>query len=451
MQLRLIEQKDITQMAQDHPFPAPQARGYDRVIDFFSNIGARREAGMYVRMFRDVVPWRFAVVLISADTLEGSVREVALDLAYLSGMNLYPVIVLDNLQGAGGKLVPGRSVDEDRKELPQGRIIRKLSRINGKLVDEVHAAGGQAEGIFNEIFSLRTPAADDPEFDFRRMVEHLTLQPIRRTIAKRHIPVISPVVMDRNGVNRVVSAEKVSKALCARIKPQKFIVISEREGLVDRGGKLIKNIILSTDYKGLLAGGRLDNQALGQLEAAVRVLREVPDLTIQFASAGNLLQELFTVKGRGTYIRAGHEVRSAASFDELDVDKLRRLLEEGFGRTLAVDYFNEPPHRVFYEQHYHGAIVVRPLEGDTFYLDKFVVGPRWQGEGMGAPLWRELTKHYEKIIWRASPGNPINKWYLDQAEGFQRTPEWNIFWIGLNPREVGKLIERVRSFRRTVL
>ncbi len=438
-------------MAQDHPFPAPQARGYDRVIDFFSNIGARREAGMYVRMFRDVVPWRFAVVLISADTLEGSVRDVALDLAYLSGMNLYPVIVLDNLQGAGGKLVPARSAGEDRKELPQGRIIRKLSRINGKLVDEVHAAGGQAAGIFNEIFSLRTPMADDPEFDFRRMVEHLTLQPIRRTVAKRHIPVISPVVMDRNGVSRVVSAEKVSKALCARIRPQKFIVISEREGLVDTGGKLIKNIILSTDYKGLLAGGRLDRQALGQLEAAVRVLREVPDLTIQFASAGNLLQELFTVKGRGTYIRAGHEVRLAASFDELDVDKLRRLLEEGFGRTLAADYFNEPPHRVFYEQDYHGAIVVKPLEGDTFYLDKFVVGPRWQGEGMGAPLWRELTKHYEKIIWRAGPGNPINKWYLDQAEGFQRTPEWNIFWIGLNPREVGKLIERVRSFRRTVL
>ncbi len=438
-------------MEPDQDFNAPVVRGYDKVIDFFSNIGARREAEMYVKMFRDVVPWRFAVVLISADTLEGSVREVALDLAYLSGMNLYPVIVLDNIQGAGGRLVPRRQSDEDQQELPQGQRIRKLSRINSKLVDEVHAAGGQAAGIFNEIFSLRTPTADDPEFDFRRMVEHLTLKPIRKAVAKRHIPVISPVVMDRNGVMRVVNAEKVSKALCARINPQKFIIISEREGLVDNGGKLIKNIILSTDYKGLLDSGRLDEVALGQLDAGVRVLREVPNLTIQFASAGNLLQELFTVKGRGTYIRAGHEVRSASSFDELDADRLRHLFEEGFGRTLAADYFNEPPHRVFYEQHYHGAIVVKPLEGDTFYLDKFVVGPRWQGEGMGAPLWRELTKHYEKIIWRASPVNPINKWYLDQAEGFQRTPEWNIFWIGLNPSEVGKLIERVMSVRRTVL
>ena len=437
-------------MAQDRDFKPHPVRGYDQVIDFFSNIGARREAEMYVKMFRDAVPWQFAVVLISADTLEGSVREVALDLAYLSGMNLYPVIVLDNFQGEGGRLVP-RSGDEGQKKLPQGQRIRKLSRINRKLVDEVHAAGGQAAGIFNEILSLRTPASDDSEFDFRRLVEHITLQPIRKTVANRQIPVISPVVMDRQGVMRVISAEKVSKALCARINPQKFIIISEREGLVDNSGKLVKNIILSTDYKSLVDSGKLDNVALAQLDAGVRVLREVPNLTIQFASAGNLLQELFTVKGRGTYIRAGHEIRSATSFDELDLDKLHHLLEEGFGRTLADDYFNEQPHRVFYEQHYHGAIVVKPLEGDIFYLDKFVVGPRWQGEGMGAPLWRELTKHYEKIIWRASTGNPINKWYIDQAEGFQRTPDWNIYWIGLDPREVGALIERVSTFRRTVL
>jgi acetylglutamate synthase len=181
------------------------------------------------------------------------------------------------------------------------------------------------------------------------------------------------------------------------------------------------------------------------------VLREVPELTIQFASAGNLLQELFTVKGRGTYIRAGHEIRSVQSFDELDVDKLHRLLEDGFGRRIVDSYFDQPPHRVFYERNYHGAIVVKQLDGDIYYLDKFVVGPRWQGEGMGAPLWRELTKHYEKIIWRASPANPINRWYLDQAEGFQRTPEWNIYWIGLTPREVGKLIGRVSSIKRTVV
>lgn len=430
---------------------ADRAGGYDQVIDFFNTIGARREAEMYVRMFRDVVPWRFAVVLISADSLEGSVRQVALDLAYLCGMNLYPLIVLDNLQGAGGKLVPREHFSHGQKELPQGRRVRKLSGVNNRLVSEVLAQGGRATGIFNEIFSLRTPAAEDPEFDFRRLVEHITLQPVKKAVRNRLIPVISPVVMDREGRMRVVSAEKVAKALCARVEPQKFIVVSEREGIVDRDGELLRNVILSTDYKSLVDSGRLGPVAMSQLEAAVRVLREVPELTVQFASAGNLLQELFTVKGRGTYIRAGHQVETARSWDELDRDKLRRLLEEGFSRSLVDDYFDTPPDRVFYERNYHGVIVVKPLRDDIYYMDKFVVGPRWQGEGMGAPLWRELNKHYDKIIWRASPGNPINRWYIDQAEGFQRTPDWHIYWIGLSPGEVGELIDKVSRIRRTVV
>ena len=433
------------------PAEAAPARGYDQVIDFFSNIGLRREAEMYVRMFRDVVPWRFAVVLIAADTLEHSVSTVALDLAYLCGLNLYPVIVLDNLRGGERNLVPVSDEEQTRAEIPAGQRIRRLSALNNRLVNAVEQAGGRASGIFNEIFKLGTPAAANPDADFHRLAEQIILQPVRRAVKNRHIPVISPVLMDTRGQMRVTSAEKMSKALCLRIQPQKFIVISERGGLFDRDGNLLRNLILSTDYKSLVDSGKLDAVALRQLEAGVRLLRAVPDLTLQFASAGSLLYELFTVKGQGSYIRAGHEIRSARSFTELNCDKLRELLEDGFGKTLVRDYFEEKPHRVLYERHYHGVIVVKPLEGAIFYLDKFVVGSKWQGEGMGAPLWRELTKHYDKIIWRASPGNSINRWYLDQAEGFQRTPEWNVYWIGLTPREVCGLIERVMKIRRTVI
>ena len=63
--------------------PASDAKGYELVIDFFSNIGLSREASMYLKMFRENVPWRFAVVLISAESLKLSWRTVALDLAYL--------------------------------------------------------------------------------------------------------------------------------------------------------------------------------------------------------------------------------------------------------------------------------------------------------------------------------------------------------------------------------
>ena len=105
----------------------------------------------------------------------------------------------------------------------------------------------------------------------------------------------------------------------------------------------------------------------------------------------------------------------------------------------------------YYDKDYHGLIIVKHLTADIFYLDKFVVGKQWQGEGMGGPLWRELTKHYKRIIWRANPANPINRWYVEQADGFQRSGKWNVYWTGLSPAEVGALIDRVKEIRRTVV
>ena len=429
---------------------ATLARGYDQVIDFFNNIGLSREASMYVKMFRDIVPWQFAVVLISAESLKRSSQTVALDLSYLCSLGIYPVIVLDNLQDAGGNLVnPLKSPAVSKGK--QGERIRKLTLTNNRLVNAVTEAGGRAASIYNEIFSLKTPIPEEPDFDFLLLVKHIDLAPIKSTVRNQHIPVISPLVMDTSGRMTVISAEKVSKALCKRISPQKFIVINEQGGICDRNGELVRNIILSTDYQSLLDSKLLDESAGQQLEASVRLLREVPNLTLQFASAGNLLYELFTVKGQGTYIRAGHEIRQADSFEKLDTDTLRQLVEDGFGKKLVDDYFQEKPHQVFYERNYHGLIVVKPLEGDIYYMDKFVVGRKWQGEGMGAPLWRELTKNYSKIIWRASPNNAINRWYQEQAEGFQRSQQWNVYWIGLSPSEVARLIGRVKNIRKTVV
>ena len=430
--------------------PVKRARGYDQVIDFFSNIGLSREATMYVKMFRNIVPWQFAVVLISAESLKRSSKTVALDLSYLCGLGLYPVIVLDNFQGVLGNRVEPQESPPERKG-KAGEQIRKLTLTNNRLVNAVTAAEGRATSIYNEIFSLKTPVPKEPDFDFRLLVEHIDLAPIKSTVRNQHIPVISPLVMDSDGRLTVINAEKVSKALGKRIAPQKFIVINEQGGILDRNSELVRNIILSTDYRTLLDSDLLDQAARQQLEATVRLLREVPNLTLQFASAGNLLYELFTVKGQGTYIRAGHEIRQAGSFDKLDTGALRELMEDGFGRKLAEDYFQDKPHQVFYERDYHGVIVVKPLEGDIFYMDKFVVGRKWQGEGMGAPLWRELTKYYGKIIWRASPNNAINRWYQEQAEGFQRTGQWDVYWIGLSPSEVARLIDRVTGIRKTVL
>ncbi len=216
-------------MPPEHPSLSalsPKAKGYDLVIDFFSNIGLSREASMYLKMFRNISPWKFAVVLISAESLRRCLKEVALDLAYLCGLSLYPVIVLDNLCSGEHSLVRPVGRPPARK-YKTGQRIRKLSRTNSGLVSSITAAGGRAMGIYTELFSLNTPLPGDSEFDFRLLVDHLDLGPIKEAVRRKKIPVISPVVMDTDGRTEVINSEIVSNALCSRIQPQKFIVVSE--------------------------------------------------------------------------------------------------------------------------------------------------------------------------------------------------------------------------------
>ena len=132
-------------MAQ-HKQSADNPRGYDQVIDFFNNIGLSREASMYVKMFRNITPWRFAVVLISAESIKRSSRAVAFDLSYLCSLGLYPVIVLDNFQGAKGNLVRPQEKSRAGGKAAQGERIRRLARTNNRLVNQITAAGGRGCG-----------------------------------------------------------------------------------------------------------------------------------------------------------------------------------------------------------------------------------------------------------------------------------------------------------------
>ena len=41
-------------------------------------------------------------------------------------------------------------------------------------------------------------------------------------------------------------------------------------------------------------------------------------------------------------------------------------------------------------------------------------------------------KEFPEIFWRSKSNNPINKFYLSMADGYQKTGEWDIFWMGIN-------------------
>src|SRR6202008_4434491 len=72
-----------------------------------------------------------------------------------------------------------------------------------------------------------------------------------------------------------------------------------------------------------------------------------------------LAKELFTHRGSGTLVRRGEKVREVEGWQGLHLDELKSLVESGFGRRLASDYFETlQPWRVFVSEHYRAALIL---------------------------------------------------------------------------------------------
>ena len=211
------------------------------------------------------------------------------------------------------------------------------------------------------------------------------------------------------------------------------------------GGR-ISIINLRTDRAGIIAGKTLpkrDSELLAAAERLIDLSQPTPILA-SITSPLNLLKELFTVKGAGTLIKLGSSVSRHRSYVNLDTERLRRLFELSFGRELDDEFFDRTPLAVYVEAEYRGAAVV--AHGSPVpYLSKFAVEPEAQGEGMGRDLWQAISRDYPALYWRGRADNPIASWYASVCDGMMRLPEWNVYWRGIETRQIPDVIEAARS------
>ena len=137
------------------------------------------------------------------------------------------------------------------------------------------------------------------------------------------------------------------------------------------------------------------------------------------------------------------EIYHANSFDQIDQEKFRKLVSHGFKRDLVDDYFScTIPDFICVAEHegsYVGAIVVENLPGhpNVHYLDKIVVAPEFQGQGLGKLLWEQLNGHASKLVWRAKVNNPIIPFYRKQADTVieEKSSPYLLFFCGLSREE----------------
>lgn len=175
------------------------------------------------------------------------------------------------------------------------------------------------------------------------------------------------------------------------------------------------------------------------VEWASSWLQHHPSLHVSVSSPLYLLQEMFTVKGRGSIIRPGSEILHLTGIESLQKEKLVALIEESFGKPLSNPDCLANAVDLFLEKEYRGAVLLEAHPAGR-YLSKFAVGTQARGEGVAQELWDTACASQDKLFWRSRTDNPINQWYERHATGHHIEGGWNVFWKGIPPSDLPDII-----------
>ena len=206
-------------------------------------------------------------------------------------------------------------------------------------------------------------------------------------------------------------------------------------GLKKSTGELLPYLYTHRENFQPLEDLEYDFPALGK-----KLLDERPGVHLSITSPINLLQEIFTVKGAGTLLRKGSEIRHFQGLEKVDPARLLELLESSFGKRLRSRSFLEHVAESYLEKEYRGAVLLEKHPAGL-YLSKFAVGREARGEGLALELWQAVCENHDALFWRSRVSNPFNSWYSNQADGYHVSGKWQIFWRGVSAEAISGIIE----------
>lgn len=429
----------------------------DTLMKFLTSLGLENELELYLRLFKQSKPHKFAVIKISGATLSEHMNAVSDDLAFLSKLGIYPIVVhgggkpIDEAlkkKGIVSKKINGLRVTDEESIKVVSKVLNKLTTT---LVTSINKKGGRAINV-NDLGMIeiqKTNSVGNIDLGFVADVTDIHADKLKELCSSGHIPVLASLGKIKKSTYNI-NADILSNEIVKKIKPKKFILLTGTGGILDKDGKIISAIDIKYDLKDLIDNNIISEGMLLKVQEVEKLLKHVPDTIVEICSPENLLKELFTVKGSGTFVRYGGNFIIKKSFSGLNTKKIKSLLEESFGKVLIDNYFDDPIDHIILEKDYSAIAIIKKLH-TQYYLDKFAVSKNAQGNGLGKSVWCLIKKHYPSLIWRSTIENPINSWYFKNADGVQKNHQWVVFWYNMKPSTASSLFKEICSMPKTLL
>ena len=406
------------------------------IVRLLSSMDGAKEVRQYLQRFARLDAKRFAVVKVDGAVLRDDLDALASSLAFLQQVGLTPIVVhgagpqLDQALNAAG--IAKRTVDGLRVTSPEALAIvrRVLQAQNLALVEALQRHDVRATSIVAGVFE--SAFLNRRKVGMVGRVARVELAPIEASIKAGSIPVIASLGETPQGQILNINADFAVNELVRGLRPYKVVFLTGTGGLLDGEGRVIDSINLRTDYETLMHAPWLHSGMRLKLEQIKDLLDALPlASSVSITRPSELARELFTHRGSGTLVRRGEKVRRCTRWSQLDLPRLRALIESSFGRKLVPDYFDRTRlHRAYVSENYRAALILT-REGGCAYLDKFAVAEDAQGEGLGRAAWQVMRAENPALFWRSRHGNGINEFYAAEADGCIKQPRWNVFWYGL--------------------
>ena len=406
------------------------------IIRLLSSMASAKEISQYVKRFSQLDAKRFAVVKVGGAVLRDDLDALTSSLTFLQEVGLTPIVVhgagpqLDEEMTAAG--ITKQTVDGLRVTTPEVlAIVRKVFlQQNLALVEALQQGGARATSIVSGVFEAEYK--DQATYGLVGDVSRINQSPIEASLKAGSIPVIASMGETVGGQILNINADFAANELVQVLQPYKIIFLTGTGGLLDAEGRVIDSINLSTEYDELMAQPWINGGMRVKIEQIKTLLDTLPlSSSVSITKPAELAKELFTHKGSGTLVRRGERVLRFDSWEGVDLQRMRTLIESSFGRTLTADYFERTkPYRIYISENYRTALILTQEEGFA-YLDKFAVLDDAQGEGLGRAVWHVMREENPKLFWRSRHNNQVNIFYYAESDGCYKQEKWKVFWYGI--------------------
>ena len=416
----------------------------DTILKLLSGMSSEKEIRKYLDRFSSD-DFRFAVIKVGGAVIENDLDNLISSLVFLNEVGLRPIIV----HGGGPKL--SRALEEkkihfsfkDGQRITSQKVLDEAIDVfkaeNQKITSALIKKNVSAVSLIDDIFKC---IIQDEELGFVGSIIETNSNKIRNIISNGGVPVIAPMgYTDKKQIVNI-NGDKATQALAKEISPDKVIFLREIGGILDGSDNLISTINIKDDYERLMSEGWLHSGMKLKLKEIKLLLDHLPsNSSVSITKPLYLNRELFTDAGFGTLVKAGHQIDKLKELDNANKDVITSILESAFKGTLDKNYFINQDKEYYVSSCRRASIAIFHHQ-KIAYMDKFAVKADARGEGLGNAIWNRMTADHKKVFWRSRPNNSINFFYKNVCDGFQKTDEWNIFWIGIN--DLDELTECIR-------